>query len=309
MGHLKISAVICTYNRADRLPLAIKSLLAQNLSSEKYEILVVDNASTDGTAEMLRKEFLPNPSIHYIYEPVQGLSQARNTGWKNAEGEYVAYLDDDAIAESDWLEKILETFLSLSPNAGCVGGKIFPIWESERPSWLNDEMLGQLSVVDWGDKPFPLKQDQWLAGASIAFPRRLLQEVGGFSVEIGRKGRKLLSMEEVLIREEIEERGHPCFYNPKIIVRHYVPASRMTPRWFFERAYWQGVSDGLISLSRNKPAVQKFRKGASTLGRILLNPRELRLVCADPRTPAEIKQKCSVMARVGHAFSLWGLAK
>src|SRR5690349_21431211 len=127
---IRISAIIPTYNRADYLGNAIQSLIEQTLPIEQYEILVIDNCSTDRTRQIVCEDFAHVPNLRYIYEPVLGLSQARNTGWQQARGDYVAYLDDDAIASSQWLEKILFTFRTVTPIPGCVGGKVEPIWET-----------------------------------------------------------------------------------------------------------------------------------------------------------------------------------
>ena len=105
-GMVRISAVVCTLNRATYLARAVESLVNQTYPKEYYEIIVVDNGSTDNTREVV-EQFSQCAIIRYIYEPVKGLSQARNTGWQAAAGKYVAYLDDDAIARPRWLEKML----------------------------------------------------------------------------------------------------------------------------------------------------------------------------------------------------------
>src|SRR4051812_37764690 len=130
---IRISAIIPTYNRDAYLGKAIQSLVDQTLATEQYEILVIDNCSTDHTREIVCNEFGHVPNLRYIYEPVQGLNQARNTGWRQARGELVAFLDDDAIANSEWLEKILMVFETVKPIPGCVGGQVEGIWETERP--------------------------------------------------------------------------------------------------------------------------------------------------------------------------------
>ena len=124
---IHISAVICTYNRADCLARAIKSLVNQTLPKENYEILIVDNASTDSTKDIIRREFSGVPNLSYFYEPVLGIARARNTGWNNAKGTYVCYLDDDAVASPEWLEKIIEVFRTTTLKIGCVGGRIDPV--------------------------------------------------------------------------------------------------------------------------------------------------------------------------------------
>src|SRR3990172_11341947 len=103
------SAIICTHNRAEYLTKAIQSLVGQSISKDRYEIIVVDNCSTDFTKEVVER-FSSKNYIRYIYEPTLGANYARNTGWRNARGKYVAYLDDDTVACHIWLDKILEVF-------------------------------------------------------------------------------------------------------------------------------------------------------------------------------------------------------
>jgi glycosyltransferase involved in cell wall biosynthesis len=300
----------------------MQSLIGQTLPKEQYEIIVVDNASTDGTRQVLGSRYQVlgdrykdrsetsnlKPSTYnlkYIYEPTIGLSQARNTGWKNAQGEYVAYLDDDAVAALDWLEKIIEAFESINPQPGCIGGKVEPVWEAPRPVWLSDSLLGQLAIVDWGGQPRLITKEEWLAGANIAYPKRLLEEIGGFSVKLGRIGNKLLSMEENLARIELEKKGFRCYYSPGIIVKHNIPASRLTKKWFLDRAYWNGASSALVNM-RLEPAgpLKRLLKGITTILRILFSPRELFYWLVPTSDPDSFAGKCSVYARFGHVAAL-----
>lgn len=140
-----LSVIICTFNRAHYLRKAIHSLLKQTLPPETFEILVVDNGSTDETCQMMTEEFDSVTNLRYLYEPTPGLSHARNTGWKHAQGDYVAYLDDDAIAVSDWCHNILNVFKSYEIRPGCVGGRVAPIWESSCPHWVSVTMQHYLS--------------------------------------------------------------------------------------------------------------------------------------------------------------------
>ncbi|MEE8471432.1 MAG: glycosyltransferase family A protein [Dehalococcoidia bacterium] len=93
---IRVSAIICTHNRSDYLRQAIQSLADQTLPTEQYEVIVVDNGSTDNTRAVV-EGFDHIANLRYVYEPILGLSQARNTGWQNARGEYIAFMDDDAI--------------------------------------------------------------------------------------------------------------------------------------------------------------------------------------------------------------------
>lgn len=272
---IRISAIICTHNRAGYLRKAIRSLVFQSLDEELYEILVVDNASTDDTRHIVHNEFSGVSNLRYLYEPVLGLSQARNTGWRGAEGEYVAYLDDDAVASPVWLERILEVFDTVSPKPGCVGGKIEPIWEAPRPIWLSDSMLPVLTVLDLSDKPTFLS-DQIPSGANISFAKVVLMELGGFSVALGRKGNQLLSNEEVLLMRKMKDKGFLCFYHPEIKVRHHIPASRLTERWFLDRYYWQGISDAAVYVFQEVPNIMaRLCRACYVMARTFLSPRHL----------------------------------
>ena len=298
---IKVSAIICTHNRAGYLEKAVKSLVDQTLPENQREIIVVDNASSDETKNVTNKF-----STVYIYEPLLGLSRARNIGWQKAQGDYIAYLDDDAVADPEWLQKILEAFDSSKPRPGVVGGKVEPVWEALRPSWLSESMLGQLALLDWGPEPVVLNDKQWFVGANMAFPREVLEEIGGFDASLGRKGCSLLSMEENLARKKIEKLGYHCVYYPKATVKHHVPASRLTQKWFLERAYWNGISSALIRRHDGElRQPQKIRIAVGTLTRIMVSPSDLSALLLPAHHPDRFARKCSVVARLGHIRGLW----
>jgi len=244
---VRISAVICTFNRALYLAKAVESLVNQTYSRGHYEIIVVDNGSTDNTREVV-EQFGQSAGIRYIYEPIKGLSQARNTGWQAASGKYIAYLDDDAIASPQWLEKMMEAFETVRPAPASVGGSVTPIWECERPAWLTEEMLPAYAIVDWGKKArfFKPSSPEHHVGCNVAYSREVLQKCGGFNVNLGRKGKNLLSNDENLIRSYIDSHGLGIYYDPEISVKHLVPKERLSRRFMLRRHLWQGVSDVVL---------------------------------------------------------------
>ena len=306
---VKISAVICTHNRAEYLRKALNSLVEQTLPEALYEIIVVDNASKDNTKKVI-DEFSKVANLRYVKEPKLGLSYARNTGWRSAKGEYVAYLDDDAIASPGWLEKILEVFETIKPQPGCVGGKIEPMWEAPRPSWLSDAQLGDLAIVDWSDKPVILNEKQWLAGANMSLPKKILGEINGFQVDFGRTGNKLFTGEDILLQRQLMGKGYHCFYHPDVLVRHHIPPSRLTKSWFMKRAYWQGVFDASILIYEESPSFfRRLWKGITTILRILLSPREMFCFAMPTNNPECFALKCSVVARIGGVSRLWKFVK
>jgi hypothetical protein len=117
-----------------------------------------------------------------------------------------------------------------------------------------------------------------------------------------------LSKEEVLLKEEIEKRGYRCIYSPQVKIKHYIPKSRLTKKWFLQRAYWNGASSALMKgdIMKAKPA-KKIFKSITTILRILLSPKAVMSVFIP--CPNLFATKCSVYARVGHVLALWGLVR
>jgi GT2 family glycosyltransferase len=181
-----------------------------------------------------------------VYEANPGLSRARNAGVAAARGDIVAFLDDDAEAEPEWLERILDAFSQATVRVGCLQGRIMPLWEAPRPDWLTDGLLAYLSVCNWSSTAQVLDTRHFVVGANIALPRRLLVSIGGFSPDLGRRGNSLLSGEEEDIRRRIESRGFVTYYYPAACVTHAVPSTRLTRRWFVRRAFWQGVTTAIL---------------------------------------------------------------
>ena len=306
-----ISAIICTHNRAQYLAKAIQSLVDQRTPKDQYEIIIVDNCSTDSTKEVV-EQFSSVNNIRYIYESTLGLSYARNTGWRNARGKYVAYLDDDAIACPVWLDKILEVFETVTPRPGCVGGKIYPIWEGTRPKWLSDWLLHCLPVVDWSDTPHVLDdlRMEWLAGANIALPADLLKSLGGFTSDLDRVGNNLLSSGDVFLEKQIIKMGYSCYYHPDIAIRHHIFESRLNQSWFIRRYYWQGVSDAVMQILQERPSrLQRLRLAVSKAIVLLRSPKKIIKLILPTNNPERFTEKCFALITLGHIYGLLGACR
>jgi len=296
-----VSAIIITHNRAKYLKKAIQSLINQSIPKHQYEIIVVDNCSSDCTKEVV-EEFSIRNNVQYLYEPVLGSSKSRNTGLNNARGKYVAFLDDDAISSSEWLEKILFVFETLHPRPGCVGGKVEPIWESDRPDWLSDELLLALAIINWSDNPHIIDdlKKEWLVSANIAFPIDVVKEVGGFNTSLGRFGKNLLSNEDIFLERQIIKKGYACYYYPDIVVKHHIFQSRLSQSFFIRRYYWQGISNAVMQLIEDDQSqIKRLINAASRTKYFLGRKKNIRRILLPTNKPAEFTQRCWAFVTLG----------
>jgi len=242
MTDKEISTIICTHNRDNLLSRAIESLIHQTMDKSRYEIIVVDNASTDRTRQVC-ESYAGIDNFRYIYEGKAGLSIARNLGLAEAKGRYVAFLDDDAVASGEWLERIVNTFETAIPEPASVGGNILPIWEVPIPEWFPDNRKSFLGLLDYGEKTITLKYPRVLFGTNMAFLKDTLLGAGGFRTDLGREKKYLLSGEEVDVFRTFQEIKLPVLYHPDITVSHLIPKERLTKKWLYRRLYWQGRSN------------------------------------------------------------------
>ena len=304
--NIKISAIICTHNRPSYLKKAVQSLVGQTLPKHEYEVIVVDNASTDDTKAVF-EGFLHVQNLRYIYEPILGLSQARNTGWQNAKGSYTAYIDDDAIACPEWLERIVHAFDTVKPAPGSVGGKVAPIWEAPRPEWLPKELETALTIIDWSDEPrFLSDEKEFLVGANVAYPRKILEETGGFSTNLGRKGKNLLSNDEILLKRYLRRQNLGSYYDPGICVQHHVVPERLQKSWFYRRYLWQGISDEIMTsleASGTGRSLTHLRSAVSSTLVLLRCPSNIWTWVIPADTPETILSKCKLHVQLGRIYA------
>lgn len=278
-----ITVAICSHNRAAFVDKAVASLAAQTLAPRKFDVLIVDNASSDDTGAVVQRWVAADSRVRGVREDRLGLSHARNRAIAETSARYLAFLDDDAIASPRWLECLLEAFESVSPAPIAVGGPVTPIWGAPRPAWLVDGIRGCLTIVDWGDKPRSLDLSrEYIAGANMAFERDALVAIGGFDVGLGRVGGRLLSGEEILVLRQLVRRGGIVHYDPRASVQHYVPPERLDKRWFYQRYYWEGISQAVGDVRLNGlSAVQRVRPALRSIYNLLRSRRWSGLFAAD----------------------------
>ena len=238
----KISVILCTHNRENFLEKCLSSLANQRGCTDQYEVLIIDNASTDGTAKLAKEYTDKYTHFHYHLENRLGLARARNTGLELTNAPLAAFTDDDAIPSENWVESIVERFSQLPADVAVLGGEIDPIWESERPAWLTDSLLRPLSAwLGWDTVARNLRRDEWICEVNCCYRTEIIKKYGGFPETLGRKGELLLSGENY-VNEQIFSDGFRAFFDPSIRVSHFIPANRVTVNWFLRRSFWQGVT-------------------------------------------------------------------
>ena len=239
---MDLSVIIATFNRARDLDGTLASL--SRLTTDRgWELIVVDNNSTDDTRAVVDgwAGRFPVP-LRYMFEARQGRSPALNAGITAARGAVIVTTDDDVRVEPDWLDRTADGLTRL----GCdyVGGRVLPIWDAPKPAWLPDhggKHWAVIALLDYGDRPLEFGARVPL-GVNMAFRRDAFERAGLLDPDTGRKAGTLLGQEvrEWCIRARAA--GVRGCYLPEMTVRHIIPASRLTKRYYRRWFYWRGIS-------------------------------------------------------------------
>lgn len=255
MNVTSATILICTYNRARHLRETLAALVAMNpVANCEVEIIVVDNNSTDNTAAVVQ-EAARDASVRVVYasEKQQGKSFALNRGLETARGDIVALTDDDVLPAVDWLQRIVENFRARQVT--FVFGKVLPRWGATPPPELlskrAQDVWGPLAIVDYGDEATDYVAEstgqRLPVGANLAFARSALVTIGGWRTDLGKVDNSLISGEDHEIFMRLRRFAlYSGYYDPEVSVRHYVPPSRLTRRYFREWFYWHGKTQALM---------------------------------------------------------------
>lgn len=249
------SIVVCTYNRAESLLDTLRAMQAlRPASGRSWEVIVVDNNSSDHTRAVVEQAQRDWPLLRYEFERAQGLSHARNHGIECARGDVVLFTDDDVLPEPDWLEV---TLAGLGKHgADACGGWIGPIWETPPPAWLTERFYGFLAVrTDRSDDHEVNADVPPPFGANMAFRRQVFDRVGLFDTNRGRKGAVLASGEDGEMFERLLAAGMRVVFLGRSRVHHKVEAFRTTKRYFRR---WRFQTSRNIAQSRGVPGARRI---------------------------------------------------
>ena len=249
VGNPVITVVICTRDRAAILPRCLDGLVRQTLPFDRFEVVLVANAASDDTIAVAESHIAALPNLRVIAEPVLGLSRARNTGLATATTPLVAFVDDDAVARPDWLDRFLAAF-DQAERPHVVGGELEPVWEVEPPDWLQGPLMRYYAVcLGWSTTSRFLTAGEWLCESNCAYDAEALRKAGGFPEYLGRRGPVMLSGEH-FVNEIIAANGGRQFFAVDAIVDHYIPAARMTTEWLARRVFWGGIEASIRDRKR-----------------------------------------------------------
>jgi len=224
------SVIICTYNRAELLAQALESVTGQDFPLDGYEVIVVDNASTDQTKDIVDQFFDRFSNVRRITEENIGLSHARNRGWKEARGLFLIYLDDDVRLPDGYLRLAAQVIETVQPS--IFGGPIIPFYSSPKPAWFKDEYT-KVMVTDQARE---LHEDEYINGGNFIVQPEVLSLSGGFSVALGMQGEALGYGEETALIRWVRA-CHPelvIYYDPRLYLYHLVRLEKL------KLLYWLG---------------------------------------------------------------------
>ena len=222
-----VSVVVSTHNRQADLREALGSVLNQ-AGEVPYEVLIVDNNSTDDTRAVVERAMASSPvPLKYLFEPRQGVSYGRNTGILHARAPIVAITDDDCRPAADWIASIVQAFEKY-PHADCIGGRVVPAWPDHVPSWFTALQASPLAICEHGDEDLPVDAGHaalCLLTANLAVRRSVFDKVGMFSTEYPRGQDR-----EIQLR--MWRAGCRGLYAPGVVVKVPIPPERLNKRYF-----------------------------------------------------------------------------
>jgi len=250
-----ITVALCTHNHADRLTRTLEDLEKITSPSRPWEILVVDNASTDETPQLLSDTNWRPPGIpvRVMREERLGLSNARNRALKEAHGKYLLFVDDDETPDPQWLKAYERDMLTYAPDA--LGGCINVVFEhGERPAWLQDELMGFLGHLDHGEGCWLTDPATPFYGGNFAVRTKIFTEIGDFDAELGRMGQINSGGEDTEFYRRLVARGFSVRWVPDAIINHRIRVDKLRRSYFLELHYRQGFSEG----SRKRSTVSRL---------------------------------------------------
>lgn len=242
MSEPRASILVCTRNRADLLRGCLESFAADR-SVVPREIVVVDNASTDGTAAVVRSFAAESPHpVRYVLEHRLGTSHARNAAVRASRGDLILFTDDDILVCDGWADALAAGLDD--PSVSVVAGRILPDWPFDPPAWLDGPQVEILNTFDLGDEPRELADHEYAIGNNMGLRGDLVRALDPpFHPRLGHRGDLWVGHEEAHLVDRLRGLG-TIVYRPDAIVRHRISADRIDLEWLRKSFFRLGVGRG-----------------------------------------------------------------
>ncbi len=262
---MRFSVIVCTYNQASSLSVVLAGLERQQFSDGEYELVVVDNNSSDRTRQVCEDAFkrIAYPA-KYVFEGHQGLSVARNRGVAEASGDIIIFTDDDARLPPDWLQNYATIYNEY--GADCVYGRITVDWERGQPDWYSDNFKAMFVALDYGQNAKKIVDyHHEFYGKNFSVRKEVLLALGGFDEKLGRIGSRLFLGEETRIYKGLVSGGYVVIYAPILHVAHMLKDYEYTEAHCLKHVrdatiseyYMMSISDGHKLFGRPLYALKK----------------------------------------------------
>ena len=277
---IRLSLIIPTHNRSERLIAALESVIRQDLPAADWECVVVSNNSTDDTVARFG-DFTaryPGLNLRLVTEDGPGVSYARNRGIAETSAPLLVFIDDDERINPGFLRAYAD-FFDAHPDAVVAGGRIIAEYVTGRPAWLSKYTeMPIANPMDFGDAVRPFPAGRVPGGGNMAFRRSAALRYGGFDPSLGRVGRMLIGGEENDFFERLMRGGETCWYVPGAVMWHIIPPEKLTESYFRRLCYNVGVSQRLrAGMYRRYPKTLLFESlkwGATLLLSLTMPPRK-----------------------------------
>jgi glycosyltransferase involved in cell wall biosynthesis len=249
-----ISVMICTHNGSKRIKKTLECLLAQKVNpSIPWEVVLVDNASTDGTVEIAQSTWTSDVPLRIIKEPALGVGNARARGMNTSQFSYIGFVDDDNCVAENWVETAF-TKMEANPDAGAIGGPSEAVFEIPEPEWFS-RYEKNYAVGQQYDQPGKIvSKNGLLWGAGMVIRKEawdMLYDKGFVPILQSRKGRQLLSGEETEILLLFKLMGLSLYYFPELKIRHMMPSHRLTWQYCLRLRKGLGASSPYLGIYRS----------------------------------------------------------
>ncbi len=262
----KLSILICTYNRADILAECLQSLTKQTAAPQDVEVLVINNNSTDDTQQVSEQFIGKVPNLRIVVETQQGLSYARNRGYAEARADWVLYLDDDALASENLVERAIWTIENYDYQ--MFGGVALPWYKYPKPAWYKDQ------YVATNELPYAtvskIHGNQYAIGCIMVIKKSLFEKYGGFDVRLGMTGKTIAYNEEIELQQRFRKHGIAIAHDPELIIYHLVAPYKLTVDWFFKSAFALG-RDNVDAKNVNKHPLNLLLISLVAFGQMLVH--------------------------------------